>query len=220
LDFRFINIRVRVLDYILVAVAAYLLGSIPTGYLVAKARGVDIRHAGSGNIGATNAFRTVGKGAGAFVLLVDIFKGWFAVAVAAPLLGQLLDAAPAGYLRITAAVLVIVGHNYTCWLGFKGGKGIATSAGAVGALAPYALLVILGVWVVLFVLTRFVSIGSIAAAVALPFAAWFTAGHDAALTTATAIMAALAIYRHRRNIQRLIEGTEHRVQFKKKEAAS
>jgi glycerol-3-phosphate acyltransferase PlsY len=214
---------VRVLAYIVTAVLAYLLGSIPPGFLMAKARGIDIRTVGSGNIGATNAFRILGKGPGALVLLVDILKGWFAVQIVAPAVAQLLLDVPVDYirdyLRITAGVTVILGHNYTCWLGFKGGKGIATSAGALTALVPWALLIILAVWLVLFLLTRYVSLGSIAASFALPFATWFTTSHNLGLTVVTGVLSALAIYKHRRNIQRLLQGTESRVHFKKREAA-
>jgi glycerol-3-phosphate acyltransferase PlsY len=201
----------------LTALTGYLLGSIPTGFLVAKARGIDIRTVGSGNIGATNAFRILGKRAGIFVLLVDALKGWVAVQVVAPLVAQAIPGAPEVYLRITAGIAVILGHNFTCWLRFKGGKGIATSAGVLVALVPWALLIILGIWIILFLLTRYVSVGSIAASFALPFATWFAQGHDPGLTAVTGAMAALAIYKHRRNIQRLLDGTENRIEFKKKE---
>jgi glycerol-3-phosphate acyltransferase PlsY len=208
---------VPVLSYILTAFVGYLLGSIPTGFLVAKARGVDIRTVGSGNIGATNAFRVLGKGFGIFVLLMDALKGWVAVQVGALIVSQLLPGAPIEYLRITAGIAAILGHNFTCWLNFKGGKGIATSAGVLIALVPYALLIILAIFIILFLTTRYVSIGSIAAAFALPFATWFTQ-HDIGLTAVMTAIGALAILKHRKNIQRLLNGTENRIQFKKKEA--
>jgi len=204
--------------YILTALVAYLLGSIPTGFLVAKARGIDIRTTGSGNIGATNAFRILGKRAGVFVLLVDALKGWVAVQVAAPFVAHFFEGVPVEHLRIAAGVAVILGHNYTCWLHFKGGKGIATSAGVLVALVPWALFIILGVWGIFFLITRYVSVGSIVAAFGLPFATWFTTGHDIGLTVVTAVLGALAIFKHRRNIQRLLDGTENRIQFKKREA--
>ena len=205
------------LSYIVTALVAYLLGSIPTGFLVAKARGVDIRTVGSGNIGATNAFRVLGKGFGIFVLLMDALKGWVAVQVGALVVSQLLPGAPIEYLRITAGIAAILGHNFTCWLNFKGGKGIATSAGVLIALVPWALLIILAIFIILFLTTRYVSIGSIAAAFALPFATWFTQ-HDIGLTAVMTAIGALAILKHRKNIQRLLNGTENRIQFKKKEA--
>lgn len=205
--------------YILTVLTAYLLGSIPTGFLMAKARGVDIRTVGSGNIGATNAFRILGTGPGLFVLLMDALKGWLAVQVATPLVALVVPGPPVDHLRIAAGIAVILGHNYTCWLRFKGGKGVATSAGVLVALVPVALLIILGVWILLFLATRYVSIGSMAAAFALPFATWFTTKHDPGLTAVAAGLGALVIYKHRRNIQRLLKGTENRIQFKKKEAA-
>lgn len=208
-----------VLGYIVIAVVAYLLGSIPSGFVVARVRGIDIRTVGSGNIGATNAFRILGLVAGVLVLLADALKGLLAVLIAAPLVAQLIPGVPADNLRIAAAVAVILGHNYTCWLGFKGGKGIATSAGALSALVPWAFLCILIVWFVVFLLTRYVSLASICGAFVLPFATWFTAGHDLGLTAVTAVLGGLAIGRHRRNIQRLMEGKENRIEFKKPEAA-
>jgi glycerol-3-phosphate acyltransferase PlsY len=201
------------------AMLAYLLGSIPTGFLMAKARGIDIRTVGSGNIGATNAFRMFGRSVGAFVLLMDALKGCVAVQFGALLVIQLFPDARLDYLRITAGVTAILGHNYTCWLWFKGGKGIATSAGVLVALVPWALLTILAVWVVLFFLTRYVSVASLAASFTLPLATWFTTGHDVGLTAVTGGMAVLAFYRHRRNIQRLLDGTEHRIEFRKRETA-
>jgi glycerol-3-phosphate acyltransferase PlsY len=208
---------VPVLSYIATALIAYLLGSIPTGFLVAKARGVDIRTVGSGNIGATNAFRVLGKGFGIFVLLTDALKGYVAVLVGALVIFQLLPYAPLEYLRITAAIAAILGHNFTCWLNFKGGKGVATSAGVLIALVPLALVIVLSIFIILFVTTRYVSIGSIAAAFALPFATWFTQ-HNVGLTAVMAAIGGLAILKHRKNIQRLMNGTENRIQFKKKEA--
>ena len=208
-----------VLSYILTALAAYLLGSFPTGFLVGKAKGVDIRTVGSKNMGATNVFRTVGKKLGIFVLLVDALKGWAAVALISKLAPHLLSStAPEDYLRITAGVSAILGHNYTCWLQFKGGKGIATTAGVMAALVPWALLIALAVFILFFVATRFVSVGSIAAAAVLPFATWFTT-HDVGLTAISTALGALAIAKHKKNIQRLMDGTENRIEFKKQEAA-
>jgi acyl phosphate:glycerol-3-phosphate acyltransferase len=210
---------VVVLSYIVTALVAYLLGSIPTGFLVAKARGIDIRTVGSGNIGATNAFRILGKGAGSFVLFADALKGWLAVQLLTGIVVNIFPGAPLEYLRITAGIAAILGHNYTCWLHFKGGKGIATSAGVLLALVPWALAIILSTWIVLCLATRYVSVASVAASFSLPFATWFTTGHDIGLTAVTGAMGALAIYKHRRNIQRLRDGTENRFEFKKKEAA-
>ncbi len=206
------------LGYILTVLIAYLLGSIPTGFLVAKARGVNIRTVGSGNIGATNVFRYLGTPAGIFVLLADAFKGWLAAVVVAKLFsGWFYPAANAQaheWFAVCAGISAILGHNYTCWLYFKGGKGIATSAGVLVALVPWALLIILGIWVLLFGLTRYVSLASISASFALPFGTWFTTrdpGLKPILTAVTAAMAALAIYKHKANIKRLLNGTESRI---------
>ena len=118
------------------------------------------------------------------------------------------------WLEIIAGLAVIIGHNFTCWLRFKGGKGIATSAGVLVALVPYALLVIFGVWVIVFSLTRFVSLASICASFTLPFATWLT-GSSSTLILITVAMSALAIYKHKSNIQRLLKGTESRIVLKK-----
>ena len=205
---------VSIVGYIVIALAAYLLGSIPTGYLVAKVRGLDIRAVGSGNIGATNVFRFLGLPAGVFVLLADAAKGWLAAAVAWKLISGWVSPGSGAehhqWPAICAGFSAILGHNYTCWLCFKGGKGIATSAGVLGALAPWSLLIIFGVWVLVLALSRYVSLASIAAAVALPLAARLTT-RGWALTGLAAVLTALAVYRHWPNIRRLLRGTENRI---------
>ena len=209
---------VRIVGYILVVVIAYLLGSIHTGFLVAKAKGVDIRTVGSGNIGATNVFRFLGKPAGVFVLLADAAKGWLAVFLVAKWVANWFfpdaSALSREWFYLCAGMAAILGHNYTCWLHFKGGKGIATSAGVLVALVPVPLLIILSVWIVAFVLSRYVSLASICASFTLPFASWFV-GTSLKLIIVTAALGALAIYKHRANIQRLIKGTESRISLKK-----
>ena len=203
-----------ILPYALAVLAGYFLGSIPTGFLVAKARGLDIRTVGSGNIGATNVFRSLGKPAGIFVLLVDGLKGW----VAAFLVARLLAGAfglPAGsteaeWVAICGGLAAILGHNYTCWLHFKGGKGIATSAGVLAALVWPTLLIILAIWIVVFSFSRYVSLASITASIALPLAAWRT-NESRSMICVTGAMAALAIYKHKANIRRLLNGTENRI---------
>jgi glycerol-3-phosphate acyltransferase PlsY len=126
------------------------------------------------------------------------------------------DASGGVALALVSAACVVLGHNFTLWLRFKGGKGVATSAGALAALVPLALLIGLGVWVLLFVLTRYVSLGSMAAAVALPLATWFTEDADRIpLTVLTGILAVMAIVKHRSNIQRLLAGTENRLELGK-----
>ena len=194
--------------------AAYLVGSIPTGFLVAKAMCVDIRAVGSGNIGATNAFRVLGKGPGSFVLLFDAFKGWSAVMLLVPLIAGWNFCEDCESVRLLAGLAAVVGHNYTCWLRFKGGKGIATSAGVLLAWMPPVLLTILAVWIVVFYASKYVSLASVAAAVALPISAlaWRYSWTYFGVSLCLAI---LAIYKHKPNIQRLIAGTENRVGSKK-----
>ncbi len=203
-----------VLGYILVVFVAYLLGSIPTGFLVAKARGVDIRSVGSGNIGATNVFRILGKPAGILVMFVDVLKGCVAVALAMRVIGPWFSGIHGNqaneWYGVCAGVAAILGHNFTCWLSFKGGKGIATSAGVLIALVPWSLLIILAVWIVTLALTRWVSLASILASATLPFAAWMT-GESFTMILITGGLAVLAIYKHRANMKRLLNGTEARI---------
>jgi glycerol-3-phosphate acyltransferase PlsY len=203
---------VPVLSYIIAAVGAYFLGSIPTGFLVAKAKGIDIRQVGSGNIGATNAFRVLGKPAGSFVLIVDALKGYAAAAWLSLLVIKLMNvpAANAETLRIIAGICAVLGHNYTCWLKFKGGKGIATTGGVYVALAPLAVGIALATWIALASISRYVSVASIAAAIALPTAVWLTKD-NVLLGIVTTALGLLAIYKHKKNIQRLMNGTENRI---------
>lgn len=212
------------LAYTITAVVSYFLGSIPSGYLAGKMRGVDIRQAGSGNIGATNVFRILGKKAGIAVLLADALKGWLAVALVAQFVALAFgppnmppEAAPNRHvLELIAGITAILGHNYTCWLRFKGGKGIATTGGVLIAWLPVPFLVVLGVWVLVFAISRYVSLASILTALALPFATWWWNGRPSMIIV-TSLLSAMAIYKHRSNITRLLNGTENRF-GKKKEA--
>jgi glycerol-3-phosphate acyltransferase PlsY len=198
--------------YVVVLLTSYFLGSVPAGYMAGKARGIDVRIVGSGNIGATNAFRVLGKTAGTIVLLVDITKG-FVSARWIPLLAIHLfpEAAPQREgLALVAGVAAILGHTFTCWLKFKGGKGVATSAGVVLAWAPWACLTALVLWVLVVLATRFVSLASIAAAIVLPIAVWLWNG-SLKLTIVMAALSAMVIYKHKANIRRLLNGTENRI---------
>jgi len=222
---------VPVLAYIVVAIVAYLLGSIPFGFLVAKAKGIDIRSVGSGNIGATNAMRVLGKPAGIFVLLMDCTKGYVACVLVPPLIWNWLAPHYSGLFQyfhdtsvenqmkyyLVAGIFAVLGHNYTCWLKFKGGKGIATTAGVYLALAPWSVLVALVVFILAVALTRYVSAGSIAAAIALSVTVWVMPPHNLLLGIVTTALGLLAIYKHKSNIQRLMAGTENRL-GKKSEA--
>ncbi len=201
------------MSYILTALAAYLLGSLPTGFLVARAKGVDIRTVGSGNIGATNAMRVLGKPAGIFVLLMDALKGYAACTWLVSLALKFFTVAPEQVepLQIIAGICAVLGHNYTCWLRFKGGKGIATTAGVFLALAPWALLIALMVFIAAVLVTRYVSVGSIVAAIALPVTVWVMTPHDLFLCLITTALGLMAIYKHKTNLQRLVAGTESRL---------
>ena len=224
-----------ILSYVIVAVAAYLLGSVPTGFLAARAKGIDIRTVGSGNIGATNAMRALGKPFGIFVLLMDGLKGWlacwfgkwfciwyvchFSLFTTVGLDEQTLESLiPIVQCEIVAGIFAVLGHNFPCWLRFKGGKGIATSAGVYLALAPLALLIAVVVFLLALLATRYVSVGSISAAIALPAAVWILPPHNQLLGVVTTVLGVLAIYKHKGNIRRLVAGTENRLQFKKKES--
>ena len=148
--------------------AFYIIGSVPTGFLMARARGIDIRQHGSGNIGATNVGRVMGRNWGFVAFACDFLKGFLPLFLLRWLVYPSDADWPVALLLVVCGLAGILGHNFTPWLGFKGGKGVATTGGVVAALIPWAFLIVLGVWIVLTALTRTVSIGSILAAVALP----------------------------------------------------
>ena len=210
----------EIITGVITAVAAYLLGSIPSGYLAGRAKGIDIRSVGSGNIGATNAFRVLGRTVGILVLVADGLKGWVAVALLPGFIAGLVshmtwNETNLEYLRLTAGMCAILGHNFTIWLHFKGGKGIATSAGVLAALMPWNFIVALAVWIIVCLLTRYVSVASIAAALSLPVTSWFAYRDKPLIFAIATLMGALAIYKHKANIQRLMQGTENRLGAKK-----
>ena len=199
------------------AIVGYVAGSVPFGWLIGRARGVDLRKLGSGNIGATNAFRMLGKGIGTVVLLIDVMKGLLPCLFLPALVAGVFPESQAPELQtlhMLIGVSAILGHNYPCWLGFKGGKGIATTAGVVGGLAPMPLGICIGAWIVFFAVSRYVSVASIVSAVALPVsvAALPGAGGDrfGLLFWIFLFLGVMAIWKHRINIQRLKNGTEHR----------
>jgi acyl phosphate:glycerol-3-phosphate acyltransferase len=187
---------------LLVALAAYLLGAIPFGYLVARARGVDILRQGSGNIGATNVLRTVGRGPAIVTLVGDVGKGYAAVAV-----GSLLAAGDP--ITVAAATVAAVAGN--CWsifLGFRGGKGVATGLGALLRTVPWATVAALPVFVVVVATTRYVSLASLLAAACVPLGAFVL--YRPAPAAAALVVAVIVILRHHENIARLRAGTESR----------
>jgi acyl phosphate:glycerol-3-phosphate acyltransferase len=203
-----------VIFYVAAAVAAYLLGSIPFGYLLVRFfRKEDIREKGSGNIGATNVIRSGAKGLGAVTFLLDVLKGAFAVLLCGAMATRLgLGPAARANAIAIAALFAILGHIYTVWLGFKGGKGVATAFGVFLALAPWAALAGLGVFVLVFAASRYVSLGSILAAVAFPiFALLLPHAERTSWETAVLFLVPLiVIVKHRQNIARLVQGKEYR----------
>ena len=197
-----------VMVYFLAALTGFLLGSIPTGFLVARQRGVDIRSKGSGNIGATNVFRKLGWKAGTFVLLMDAFKGWLGCRCAVFFLDT--STADPGLLLIAGGFASVLGHNYTPWLRFKGGKGIATSAGVLIALTPWGFLMALLAFLIATSISRYVSLGSIMAGIVLPVAVWGRAEPKPILYICI-LMGTMAVIKHRTNIGRIIAGQEPRI---------
>lgn len=203
--------------YLLVCtvVLSYALGSIPWGWVVARLKGIDIRRYGSGNIGATNVLRTLGTPWGITVFVLDAAKGLVAVRVGTTLASRSIHAA--SYVEvcaIAAAAACVIGHSFPVWLKFKGGKGVATSAGALCGIVPLAVLTVAIVWIVVFQTTRYVSLASITAALSLPVAVavlaclHMTRGFLAFYICSA--MALLVVVRHRSNISRLLSGSEPR----------
>jgi glycerol-3-phosphate acyltransferase PlsY len=203
------------LPVILTIITAYVAGATPFGFLVAKSQGVDIRKHGSGNIGATNVLRTLGKRLGMFVLLLDVLKGCLPVLLGKMFLEGRVPADMFSVVTVLIGFATIFGHNYTFWLGFKGGKGIATSAGALLAIMPITLLIGLAVWFSLFYSTRYVAVASIGSACTIPVAvAIVTLVRDGAVNMPFFMLGLLiaffGVWRHRSNIKKLRAGTEHR----------
>lgn len=235
------------LSFLFILVAGYLLGSIPAGYLVGRAHGIDIREHGSGNIGATNVLRVLGKKPGIFVFVCDALKGGLAVFIGRSLIFRDFFAKPIAALGreqtmsmfgryplaeewiwhmisiggVVAALACILGHNFPVWLKFRGGKGIATTAGVLLGLMPLAVAVAGAIWAAVFFTLRYVSVASLSAAAALPIAVgflWRAGRADGSIFVFSLVAAALAFWRHRSNIQRLISGTEPRFTKKKSHA--
>jgi acyl phosphate:glycerol-3-phosphate acyltransferase len=188
----------------------FIAGSVPFGHLVGMAKGVDIRRQGSGNIGATNVSRVLGRRWGALVFVLDFLKGFLPVMAVLHLyfgyFGEAVDVA-----AVLAGIGGILGHNYTPWLGFKGGKGIATSAGVLAGLIPWTFLASVVVWGVTARAFRYVSAASIAAAVSLPVATWFFYPGRTVYFVFCLLAGGLGVWRHRSNIGRLLAGTENRI---------
>ena len=205
----------------LIILLAYLIGSVPFGYLIVKSRGAgDVRKTGSGGTGATNVTRRAGRAAGVLTLALDAAKGALAVALARWLL---TTDSGAGWWVAAAGLAAVAGHVFPVWLGFRGGKGVATGLGVFACLAPLAVLCVVPVFVAVVWATRYVSLGSITASAALPLFVWLCGGRGAPtpttttaptlapLLTAAAAGAALIVFMHRANIGRLLRGTENKL---------
>jgi len=191
-------------NYLIVVVLGYVIGSIPNGLIVGKLiRGVDIRQYGSGNIGATNAYRVLGAGPALAVLVTDILKGMLGV-----WLGQIFLGTVAG--QIAGGIAAIAGHNWSLFLKFKGGRGVATGLGVIALLAPKPTLALFVLWAAVVYFTRYVSLGSILAAAAAPAAVWLS-GAPRELFWFVVAAAAFVIFRHRPNIERLLAGRELKI---------
>jgi glycerol-3-phosphate acyltransferase PlsY len=191
----------------LTLLAAYLLGSVPFSYLVARSRGVDVRRVGSGNVGATNVMRSVGVAAGLVAFVLDAGKGAAAV-VLARLVGH------SGALPVVAGVAAVLGHLYPVWLRFRGGKGVATGAGMFLPLVPLATIGALATFGLVLWLTRYVSVASMVGAASLSVYA-FASGAAPIVTGAAALLALIIVWKHRVNLRRLREGTESRMGSKR-----
>ena len=213
--------------FIISLLAAYLIGSFPFGFWIAKLKGIDIRDHGSGNIGATNVFRNLGAKFGILVLILDIAKGFIPVLFGSTIILKVIPKETLdresleGLIYVSLAIATIIGHNYTFWLGFKGGKGIATSAGALIIFLPEVLLGSVIIWIVVFFTSRYVALASIAAALSLPILTHlldhnylFPDINSSKPVLLFGIIAGLmAVWRHKSNIRRIISGKEEK--FKK-----
>ncbi|MEA3409058.1 MAG: glycerol-3-phosphate 1-O-acyltransferase PlsY, partial [Candidatus Eisenbacteria bacterium] len=198
----------------LVVLISYLLGSIPTSNIAARLRGVDLRRVGSGNPGFTNVLRTMGARVAAPVLIVDIAKGVAAVLFVAGTLGDGSSLRQTG-IGLAAGLAAVAGHIWPVFARFRGGKGVATACGVFAAMAPLATLAAVVLWLAIVIPTRYVSLGSIAAALFLPWAIWIEGGiletgRPTALMLTAGLVAVAVVLRHLGNIKRLLNGTENR----------
>lgn len=191
----------------LLLILCYLIGAIPFGYLLVKLKtGEDVRAEGSGNIGATNVLRTQGRVLGIVTLVLDALKGFGAVWAMA----KVTEDSFVSLIWVSAAALaVMLGHIYPVFLGFKGGKAVATFIGAFAYLTPWPLLAVLIVFVIVVAATRYISLGSVVAAASFPFGVWLIAHPAPVVLTASLIAAAIIVYKHKDNIGRLRSGTEN-----------
>jgi glycerol-3-phosphate acyltransferase PlsY len=216
----------------LIVIVSYLLGTIPSGLLISKSQGIDIREHGSKNIGATNVWRTMGRKWGLFAFICDTFKGWLAVIIGVSLAASLgvivhlphdhveVKHLPPDYVGIAAALGCIMGHNFPVWLRFKGGKGVATSLGVIIGMMPLVSIITFAIWAIVFKLSRYVSLASLIAALALPVvivlflffgpSQGWSAVHGWGNFYFGVAAALMVLKRHTANLKRLLNGTELR----------
>lgn len=207
------------MDFILFSIIAYLLGSIPTAVWIGRYRyGLDVREHGSKNAGATNTFRVLGKKPGILVLFIDIVKGALATALPEMILeSNLQDPDHLIQIRILSAIFAVTGHVFPIFAQFRGGKGVATSLGVIMGLQPIAALICVSIFLVVFVSSKYVSLGAITAAIAFPLVNYFMLGEKSFwLLSFSLLLSALVIIAHRRNINRLMKGEENKMNLFKK----
>lgn len=203
-------------DY-LAALPAYFLGSIPTAVWVGRVRyGIDVREHGSRNAGATNTFRVLGKKAGKVVLAIDVLKGMVAVLFPFFVLPYTFTDAELTHVQLLASFLAVLGHVFPVFAGFKGGKGVATSLGVIIGLQPIAAAICLLVFLLVFIVSNYVSLGSIMAAVAFSLMLWLFPIHTYALPLFGTLLSAIVIFAHRKNIVRIIDGNENKMNLFKR----
>lgn len=211
-----------VIIFVVVFLVSYLVGAIPWAFIIGKLHGVDIRKHGSGNVGATNVTRIIGKPWGILCFIIDFLKGFLPVIVVELIFPKLiyLNQTQVSSLIILAVIATVAGHVYPVYLGFKGGKGISTGTGTLVALTPYAIVIGLIIWVIVFKISKYVSLASIIAAITVPISSLIFSSTgvyhiDITLQFFILLLALFAIYKHKSNIKRLLNGTES--SFKKKE---
>jgi len=207
------------MDFILFSIIAYLLGSIPTAVWIGRYRyGLDVREHGSKNAGATNTFRVLGKKPGILVLFIDIVKGALATALPEMILeSNLQDPDHLIQIRILSVIFAVTGHVFPIFAQFRGGKGVATSLGVIIGLQPIAALICVSLFLVVFVSSKYVSLGAITAAIAFPLINYFMLGEKSFwLLSFSLLLSALVIIAHRKNINRLMKGEENKMNLFKK----
>jgi acyl phosphate:glycerol-3-phosphate acyltransferase len=207
-----------VIKIIVCFIGAYLIGSVSTAVWAGKAfHGIDVRTKGSGNAGATNTIRVLGVKTGVIVMIIDVFKGWLAVALTGYFLSVFVNDQQLVIVKIISGLFAVAGHIFPLYTGFRGGKGVATFVGVILALYPLAFFIVLIWFVIVFILTRYVSLGSVSGAIIFPFIVVFILNEqNIALIVLSIIIAVFIPLTHHKNIKRLLKGTENKLYFNRK----